>query len=86
MLDQNTINNQAKLRKEIDNIKQYLSLIEHEINASDHVERLSDCDVQIICRKLQIACNYIYNADYFWASNAGDNEFAQKLAERTWSS
>lgn len=86
MLDQNTINNQAKLREEISRIKQYLSLIEHEVNSSDHVERLSDDDVQIICRKLQIACNWVYNADYLWASCAGDNEFSKKLAERTYSS
>lgn len=66
MMDQNTLNNQAKLREEIVDIKNYLAIIEHEINSSDNLELLSDDQVQAIWRKLRTAGNFIYSANYYW--------------------
>lgn len=81
MLDQNTMDNQAKLREEISEIKQYLSLIEHEINSSGRVGQLSDRQFQDIWKRLRVVCNFTYNVNYFWGKYTNDREFKKKLAE-----
>lgn len=81
MLDKNVIDNQTKLREEISEIKQYLSLIEHEVNSSGHVERLSDAQIQTVWRKLKTAFNFVYSANYFWAKYTNDREFREKLVK-----
>lgn len=79
MLDQNTIANQNKLREEISEIKHYLSLIEHEINSSGHVERLSDHQFRDIWKRLRTINNFAYNANYFWAKFTDNKELEEKL-------
>lgn len=81
MLDKNTIDNQAKLREEISEIKQYLSLIEHEINSSGHVEQLSDRQFQDIWKRLRVVRNFTHNVNYFWAEYTDNKEFRKKLVE-----
>lgn len=79
MLDKKTTNNQAKLREEISEIKRYLSLIEHEINSSGHVERLSDHQFRDIWKRLRTINNFAYNVNYFWAKFTGNKELEEKL-------
>lgn len=81
MLNNNVANNQAKLREEIMDIKNYLAIIEHEINSSGHVERLSDNQFQLIFGKLQVATNCVCNAGYYWAVFAHDKELKRKLVD-----
>lgn len=81
MLDQNTIFNQTKLREEIEEIKEYLSLIEHEINSSGHVEQLSDRQFQDIWKRLRVVRNFTHNVNYFWAKYTDNKEFRKKLVE-----
>lgn len=81
MMDQNTIDNQAKLRGEIKEIKEYISLLEHEANSSGHVERLSDNQFQLIFGKLQAATNCVCNAGYYWAVFTNDKELKRKLVD-----
>lgn len=80
-MNQNTIDNQAKLREEIMDIKNYLAIIEHEICQSDHVERLSDAQVQAIWRKLRTAGNFIYSANYYWARYTHNRALIKKFVE-----
>lgn len=81
MLGQNTMDNQAKLLEEISEIKQYLSLIEHEINSSGHVEQLSDRQFQDIWKRLRVVRNFTHNVNYFWAEYTNNREFRKNLAE-----
>lgn len=81
MLDQNTIANQTKLREEIKDIKEYLSLIEHEVNSYDHVAQLSENQFQLIFRKLQTTTNCVCNVGYYWAHFTNDKELKRKLVD-----
>lgn len=81
MLDKNVENNQARLRDEIKEIKEYISLLEHEVNASDHVARLSENQFQLIFRKLQTTANCASEAGYYWAHFANDKELKGKLVD-----
>lgn len=79
MLDQNVIDNQTKLREEIKEIKEYLSLIEHEVNSSGHVERLSDHQFRDIWKRLRTINNFAFGVNYFWAKFTGNKELEKKL-------
>lgn len=81
MLDQNVIDNQNQLREEIKDIKEYLSLIEHEVNSYDHVAQLSENQFQLIFRKLQTTANCVCNAGYYWAHFTNDKELKRKLVD-----
>ena len=81
MLDKNVMDNQAKLRDEINEIKEYISLLEREVNASDHVARLSENQFQLIFRKLQTTANCASEAGYYWACFANDKELKRKLVD-----
>lgn len=61
MLNKNTTENQAKLRKEVSDIKKWLSLIERDVNSQDRVEQLSDSKIQNLCRRLHQADNIIHS-------------------------
>ena len=81
MLDKNVMDSQAKLRDKIKEIKEYISLLEHEINASDHVARLSENQFQLIFRKLQTTANCASETGYYWAHFANDKELKGKLVD-----
>ena len=81
MLNKNAADNQAKLLEEIVDIKNYLAIIEHEINSSGHVELLSDDQVQAIWRKLRTAGNFIYSANYYWARYTNNRALIKKFVE-----
>lgn len=66
MIDENTINHQKRLRDEIEDIKECISYIEHEINSSGHVEQLSDAQFIDMWKRLKTISNFSYNAKYFW--------------------
>ena len=85
MLDESTlndyvINNQSKLLEEINDIKLYLSLIEHEIKSSNQAESLSDDQVKTIWQKLRTAGNFVYGANYFWARYTNNEKLLKQLA------
>lgn len=61
MQDKKNTDNQAKLSKEVSDIKKWLSLIERDINSYDRVEQLSDTKVQTLCRRLHEADNIIHS-------------------------
>ena len=79
MPDKNVMDNQAKLRDEINEIKEYISLLEREVNASDHVARLSENQFQLIFGKLKTTADCICNACYYWACFTNDKELKGKL-------
>lgn len=81
MLDKNVMDNQAKLRDEIKEIKEYISLLEHEVNASDHVAQLSENQFQLIFRKLQTTVDCACNVGYYWACFTNDKELKRKLVD-----
>lgn len=81
MPDKNVMDNQDKLRYAIKEIKEYISLLEHEVNASDHVARLSDNQFQLIFRKLKTTADCICNASYYWAYFTNDKELKRKLVD-----
>lgn len=81
MLDKNVADNQARLREEIEELKGYLSLLEHEVNASDHVARLSENQFELVFRKLQTTVNCVCNAGYYWAHFTNDKELKRKLVD-----
>lgn len=66
MIDENTINHQKRIRDEIEDIKECISYIEHEINSSGHVEQLSDAQFIDMWKRLKTISNFSYNAKYFW--------------------
>lgn len=79
-MDKNVTDNQTILREEIEDIKQYLLLIENEVNSSDHVELLSNDQVLNILRKLRTAGNFVYSANHFWAKYTNNKELIEKIA------
>lgn len=79
MLDKNVMDNQAKLREEVSEIKKYLSLIEREINSSGNVERLSDWQFQDMWKRLKTVHNFTFNANYYWAKYTNNKELKKKL-------